>query len=60
VSKDVLFDESQFGFSAKPNVSRLDIMFPSNPISFFETNNNDEVHDGEPIEPSNDESTSKT
>jgi hypothetical protein len=60
VSRDVFFYESQFGFSAKPNVYRLDIMFPPNPISFPETNNNDEVHDGEPIEPNNDESTFKT
>jgi hypothetical protein len=60
VFKDVLFDEFQFGFSAKPNVSWLDIVFPPNPISFLETNNSDEVHDGELIEPSNDESTSKT
>ncbi len=60
VSKDVLFDESQFGFLAKPNVSRLDIVFPPNPIFFPKTNNSDEVHDGEPTEPSNDKSTSRT
>jgi len=57
VFKNVFFYESQFGFSTKPNVSRLDIMFPPNLISFLETNNNDEVHDGKPIEPNNDEST---
>jgi hypothetical protein len=54
VSKDVLFNEFQFGFPTKPNVCQLDIVFPPNPISFLETNNNDEVHDGELIEPSND------
>jgi hypothetical protein len=35
-------------------------VFPPNPISFPKTNNSDEVHDGEPIEPDNDESTSRT
>jgi hypothetical protein len=35
-------------------------MFPPYPISFLEINNSDEVHDGEPIEPNNYESTFKT
>jgi hypothetical protein len=60
VFRDVFFDESQFGFLAKPNVSRLHIVFPPNLISFLETNNRDEVHDGELIEPNNDESTFRT
>jgi hypothetical protein len=33
---------------------------PPNPIYFLETDNKDEVHDEEPIEPNNDESTSST
>jgi hypothetical protein len=60
MSRNVLFDESQFGFSTKPNVYRLDMMIPPNLIFFPKTNNNDEVHDGEPIEPNNDESTFRT
>lgn len=60
MSRDVVFDESKFVYLAKPNVSKLDIVFPPNLISFPKTNNSDEVHDGEPIEPSNNESTSRT
>jgi hypothetical protein len=59
VFRNVLLDESQFGFSTKPNLFRLDLMFPP-PNSFLETNNSDEVHDEEQIEPGNDESTFKT